>query len=98
MTKGIPRKQRLSEQRHARRVQGAATWARAAKTPPKAVPVATKPREPLPAHSYPAKRVQLGKPQTAQKAISSGISGPLAAKVAAPAHSGISAPDGGSPA
>jgi hypothetical protein len=76
MTKGIPRKQRLAEQRHARCVQGAVTLASAAKTPPRAVPIATKaPRlsvglsravsEPLPAHSYPAKRAQLGKPQTA---------------------------------
>ncbi len=48
MTKGLPRKQRLAEQRHARRVQGAVTLASAAKTPPRAVPIATKsPRPPF---------------------------------------------------
>jgi hypothetical protein len=73
MTKGIPRKQRLAEQRHARRVQGAPTWASAAKTPPRAVPVATKPFRPsvgsttaLPAPlPIPAKRVAIGKRQVA---------------------------------
>jgi hypothetical protein len=54
MTKGIPRKQRLAEQRHARRVQGAA-----AKTPPTAMP------EPLPPAHYPAKRVAIAKRQVA---------------------------------
>jgi hypothetical protein len=37
MTKGIPRKQRLAEQRHAKRVQGCATGGSAAKKPPRAV-------------------------------------------------------------
>jgi hypothetical protein len=66
MTKGIPRKQRLAEQRHARRIQGGATWP---------VPIATKPpppsvgriapviHEPLPPAHYPAKRVAIGKHQ-----------------------------------
>jgi hypothetical protein len=75
MTKGIPRKQRLAEQHHARRVQGAATWASAAKTPPRAFrPIATKqfrpsvgrapsPPEPLPPAHYPSKRVAIGKRQ-----------------------------------
>jgi hypothetical protein len=76
MTKGISRKQRLAEQRHARRVQGAAPWASAAKTLPRAVPVATKPFRPsvgsatalpapLPIAHYPAKRVAIGKRQVA---------------------------------
>ena len=70
MTKGIPRKQRLAEQRHARRVHGAPTWARAAKTPPRAVPsrpsvgcTAPAMPEPLPPAHYPAKRVAIGKRQ-----------------------------------
>lgn len=76
MAKGIPRKQRLAEQRHARRVQGA-TWGGgpAAKKPPRAVPFATNPSrpsvgriasvmpEPLPPAHYPAKRVAIGKRQ-----------------------------------
>jgi hypothetical protein len=73
MTKGIPQKQRLAEQRHARRVHGGATWPLAAKKPPRAVPIATKPpppsvgriapviHEPLPPAHYPAKRVAIGK-------------------------------------
>jgi hypothetical protein len=75
MTKGIPRKQRLAEQRHARCVQGAVTLASAAKTPPRAVPIATKPprpsvgratalAEPLAPHHYPTKRGQIGRRQT----------------------------------
>jgi hypothetical protein len=77
MTKGIPRKQRLAEQRHAKRVQGCATWGSAANKPPRAVPIATKPSrasvgriapampEPLPPAHYPAKRVAIGKRQVA---------------------------------
>jgi hypothetical protein len=75
MTKGIPRKQRLAEQRHAKRVQGCATWGPAAKKPPRAVPIATKPSRPsvgriapampealTPVH-YPAKRASIGRRQ-----------------------------------
>jgi hypothetical protein len=77
MMKGIPRKQRLAEQRHARRVQGAATWGRpAAKEPPRAVPIAAKSIRPsvgratatpesLPPAHYPVKRVAIGKRQVA---------------------------------
>jgi hypothetical protein len=77
MTKGISRKQRLAEQRHAKRVQGCATWGSAAKKPPWAVPIAAKPTwpsvgriapampEPLPPAHYPAERVAIGKRQVA---------------------------------
>jgi hypothetical protein len=64
MTRGIPKK----------RVQAAGVWLTAAKVPPRPIVVSARRSrapvgfveampEPLPAHSYPAKRSQLGKPQ-----------------------------------
>jgi hypothetical protein len=68
VTKGIPRKQRLAEQRHAKRVQDCATWGSAAKKPPRASRpsvgrIAPAMPEPLPPAHYPAKRVAIGKRQ-----------------------------------
>jgi len=70
MTKGIPRKQHLAEQRHAKRLRAAPVWAVAAKKPTAAVASkAGKPpagrAEPLPPMRYPTKRASLGTPQTA---------------------------------
>jgi hypothetical protein len=72
MTKGIPKKRQRAEQLRKKRAQAAPVLATGAKKPVAAVPIASRPQarsvaahEPLPAHSYPAKRVSLGKPQTA---------------------------------
>jgi hypothetical protein len=68
MTKGIPRKQQLAEQRR-KRAQTAPGLAQGAKKPPKAIPVpsaakrASAGREPLPTAHYPVKRVAIGKRQ-----------------------------------
>ena len=78
MTKGIPRKQQLAEQRHARRIQSAATWGSAAKKPVAAVPIASTAARPpagsatavselLPQMRYPTRRSSLGKPQEAKR-------------------------------
>jgi hypothetical protein len=69
MTKGIPRKQRVAEQRHARRVQGAPAWGPAAKKPsrPSVGRIAPAMPELPPAH-YPAKRVAIGRRQVPEVA------------------------------
>jgi hypothetical protein len=74
MTKGVSKKLQRDDQRRKKRAQTATGFAQAAKTPPKAIPIAqrrsrptdgraTAAHEPLPAHSYPTKRVSLGKRQ-----------------------------------
>ena len=76
MTKGrIDKKQRQSDQLHLKRLKASGVWLTAGKLPPRPVVVAarrfrlsvspTGPSEPLPPAHYPAKRAQLGKPQTA---------------------------------
>jgi hypothetical protein len=40
MTKGVPKKRQWAEQLRKKRLQAAPTWAAAAKTPPKAIPIA----------------------------------------------------------
>ena len=67
MTRGIPKKRPRDEQLRKKRVQAAGVWLTAAKVPARRsrapVGFVEAMPEPLPAHSYPAKRSQLGKPQ-----------------------------------
>jgi hypothetical protein len=74
MTKGVPKKRQRAEQLRKKRAQAAPTWAAAAKTPPKAIPIAQRRARPsvgfveavsesLPPAHYPAKRVAIGKRQ-----------------------------------
>ena len=70
------RQAELLREKRARAAQAARSLAHAVKTPPKAIHIASaSPRasvgrsvavsEPLPPHSYPVKRVAIGKPQSA---------------------------------
>jgi hypothetical protein len=72
MTRGIPKKRQRDEQLRKKRVQTAPGLAHGAMKPLKAISVTPRPQrpglsravsEPLPVHSYPVKRVAIGKRQ-----------------------------------
>jgi hypothetical protein len=62
----INKRERMAEQRRAKRAMTAGVWLTAAKVPPRPIVVEARKDRPLPAAHYPAKRAQLGKPQTAE--------------------------------
>jgi hypothetical protein len=68
MTRGIPKKCQRDEQLREKRAKAVSGLTIGALKPVSAVPIASRPprlSEPLPAHTYPAKKIAQGKPQIA---------------------------------
>ena len=69
MPNGIPKKRAMTERLREKRAKAVSGLAMGALKPVAAVPIASRPpprlSEPLPPHTYPAKKISQGKPQIA---------------------------------